>query len=233
MSQFSFIKLVLTASPVVQLVMAVLIMASVLSWALILKKNHTMIRTKRGIAAFERRFNEGADLSELYWRLIKDTDRQGLPRIFAAGFGEYLRCRGMQASTWHQMQRIERAMRVAEARELEVLEQGLPLLATIGSISPYVGLFGTVWGIMGTFHALSTASQNTLAQVAPGIAEALIATALGLFAAIPAVAAYNRFAAEADRLTGRFRGFSEELLNALDRMSAEGQQPRPAGNRAG
>lgn len=232
MGQFSFIKLVLTASPVVQLVMMVLIMASVLSWALILKKSTALAKTKRGITSFERLFNEGTDLAELYWRLIKDADRQGLQRIFAAGFGEYLRCRSMQASTWHQMQRIERAMRVAEARETEALEQGLPILATIGSISPYIGLFGTVWGIMGTFHALSTASQNTLAQVAPGIAEALIATALGLFAAIPAVAAYNRFAAEADRLTSRFRGFSEELLNALDRLSAEGQQTRPAGNRA-
>ncbi len=199
-------SLISNASIVVQLVMLVLVGASVTSWIMIFQKS-TMIRAaKRSLETFEERFWSGIDLSKLYRQAGANPDPDsGVEQIFRGGFKEFSRLR-QQAGVDPDavMDGVNRAMRVAISREEEKLEQSLSFLATVGSTSPYIGLFGTVWGIMNSFRGLASAQQATLATVAPGIAEALIATAIGLFAAIPAVIAYNRFAARGETLVGRY-----------------------------
>lgn len=214
----SLTQLVLQASVPVQLVMGSLIAASLASWAVILAKRGLLSRIQKQAVAFETRFWSGGSLAELYESLRRGREpEEGLPQIFRAGYEEYTRQQGAKIPPDDALAAVQRQMRVAMARETEKLEGGLSLLATIGSTSPYVGLFGTVWGIVNAFVAIGNVKQATLASVAPGIAEALIATAIGLFAAIPAVIAYNFFVARVDRLENRFSTFAEELTGIVDR----------------
>ncbi|TDQ39042.1 cell division and transport-associated protein TolQ [Thiopseudomonas denitrificans] len=211
-------SLVSNASLLVQLVMLSLLLASIISWIIIFQRSTTLGTAKKGLEQFEERFWSGVDLSRLYREVSGKQDLTGSERIFQAGFKEFSRLRqqpGMQPDAI--MDAVARAMRVAISREEEHLEQNLPFLATVGSTSPYVGLFGTVWGIMNSFRGLAQVQQATLATVAPGIAEALIATAIGLFAAIPAVVAYNRFAARSEVLIARYYTFADELHAILHR----------------
>jgi len=220
-ADLSIIQLVLHASVLVQLVMALLMGLSVMSWFVIFRKRQVMIAARAAAKQFESRFWSGGDLSHLYKEISQRGDRiRGMETIFHAGFKEFARLRqqgGMDSRDL--MEGVQRAMRVALSRETEALEHHLPFLATVGSTSPYVGLFGTVWGIMNSFHALGNVNQATLAMVAPGISEALIATAMGLFAAIPAVIAYNRYSTETDRLVNRYDNFSEEFSSVLQRQA--------------
>ncbi len=216
--QSSIVHLITQASLLVQLVMLVLVAASVASWTVIFRKRQQLNRAMRGADAFEERFWSGGNLAEMYAQPRQaDDEGGGVERIFRAGFKEFSRMRKQGASPDAVMDASQRAMRVAVSRELDELEKHLPLLATIGSTSPYVGLFGTVWGIMNSFQALGHMKQATLSTVAPGIAEALIATAIGLFAAIPAVVAYNRFSSLAERLGSRYEIFAEEFTAILQR----------------
>ena len=216
----SFLQLVLDASPLVQLVMASLLLASLLSWTAIFERSRTLRRASREADEFEDRFWSGADLGDLYRGVDRNRENLvGMAAVFHAGFREFARLK--ETSGMDPMAVVEgarRAMRVAMSREMDSLEQYLSFLATVGSTSPYVGLFGTVWGIMNSFHALGNVKQATLNLVAPGIAEALIATAMGLFAAIPAVVAYNKFADKVQRLEGRYEDFAEEFANILQRQ---------------
>ncbi len=219
-AELSILNLVLQASPVVQLVLALLILASLVSWTLILDRAQVLGRARRLAERFEDRFWSGDDLAALYKELSQDKRaNQGLSAIFRAGFKDFVRLRKVEDNDLLTvLQGTERAMRVALSREMDRLEAHLPMLATIGSVSPYVGLFGTVWGIMQSFHTLGRMEQATLAAVAPGIAEALVATAIGLFAAIPAVVAYNRYASQVERLNNRYEEFVEEFMNLLQRQ---------------
>jgi len=220
-SDLSFVSLILHASVVVQLVMAILLLASVLSWTIIFDRSRTLKRAQREADDFENRFWSGGDLGDLYRSVDRDRDDlRGTGAIFHAGFREFARLRenaGMDPLALVEGSR--RAMRVAMSRELDTLENHLSFLATVGSTSPYVGLFGTVWGIMNAFQALGNVKQATLNLVAPGIAEALIATAMGLFAAIPAVVAYNKYANSVQRLENRYDDFVEEFSNILQRQA--------------
>ncbi|MCL7461582.1 protein TolQ [Pseudomonas sp. NW5] len=211
--------LISDASIVVQLVMLALLAASITSWVMIFQRSNLLRAAKRSLDGFEERFWSGIDLSKLYRQAASDPDPDsGTEQIFRAGFKEFSRLRqqpGVDPDA--VMDGVNRAMRVAISREEEKLEHGLPFLATVGSTSPYVGLFGTVWGIMNSFLGLSQAQQATLATVAPGIAEALIATAIGLFAAIPAVVAYNRFSARGELLINRYYTFADEFQAILHR----------------
>jgi len=215
----SLLDLVLGASTVVQLVLVSLVLASLISWSMIFDRAWVLKRARRATDDFEQRFRSGGDLGALYRDL--ERDRRGVSgsaAIFRAGFEEYTRLRkGDDGDFTAVLQSAERAMRVALSREMDRLEVNLPFLATVGSTSPYVGLFGTVWGIMHAFHALGNVKQATLALVAPGISEALVATAMGLFAAIPAVVAYNRYASQVERLSSRYQEFMEELSTLLQR----------------
>ena len=214
----SVTHLILEASLVVQLVMLILLAASVGSWAIIFRKLRHLARARDGATRFEDSFWSGGNLNEIYNRSAQpDLEAGGMERIFRAGFREFNRMRQQSARPDPTMEGAQRAMRVALNREMDALEQYVPFLATVGSTSPYIGLFGTVWGIMNSFLALGAMQQATLATVAPGIAEALIATALGLFAAIPAVIAYNRFSNQAERITGRYEMFIEEFTSLLQR----------------
>jgi len=218
-SELSILQLVIDASPVVQGVMVVLVMASVFSWALILGKSRQLRRAKRQARDFEQDFWGSSDISGTYSKLtMRRGTLDGLERIFEAGFSEFGRLRRKTNDDDIIMDGSSRAMRIAVSREADIIETHLPFLATVGSISPYVGLFGTVWGIMNSFTALGNVQQATLAMVAPGIAEALIATAIGLFAAIPAVVFYNRFATDVDKLLNRYDNFSEEFSTVLQRQ---------------
>jgi len=210
--------LVLDASIVVQAVMVLLAGASIASWAVIFRKRRVISGSRRQADQFETAFWSGGDLGALY-RSIETRGRAGtgMQSIFESGFGEFSRLRQQAVPADQLLEGARRAMRVAQMREIDRLEHNLAMLATVGSISPYVGLFGTVWGIMSAFHNLGDAQQATLAAVAPGIAEALIATAIGLFAAIPAVVAYNRFADQVSRLEMRFDTFTEEFSTILQR----------------
>ncbi|MGL6070855.1 protein TolQ [Craterilacuibacter sp.] len=220
MQEFSVVSLILNASLVVQLVMAGLVLTSVLSWALIFNKIGTLRRAKRDSESFERAFWSGSDLNRLYEEASRNNARGSMESIFQAGFAEFLKLRGRPGTELSDiMDGSRRAMRASAQRELDELESHNAFLATVGSVSPYVGLFGTVWGIMHAFIGLGNAGQATLATVAPGIAEALIATAIGLFAAIPAVIAYNRFATDVDRLATRFDTYMEEFSNILQRLA--------------
>ncbi len=218
-NDLSVLALVLQASLPVQLVMAILVALSLASWTLIFKKLRAIGRARRDSEEFEREFWSGAALNTLYERAQREEFGDGLGRVFEAGMREFLKLRqqGRNDSAL-MLEGAQRAMRAATQRELETLERGLPFLATTGSVSPYIGLFGTVWGIMHAFTGLANIQQATLASVAPGIAEALVATAIGLFAAIPAVVAYNRLATDLDRLGSRIDSFMEEFSNILHRQ---------------
>jgi biopolymer transport protein TolQ len=215
------LQLILGASPVVQLIMLFLLLISLASWTVIFKKRLTLSQARREANEFEDEFWSGIDLTVLYSRLNKkEEDAYGLEAIFLAGFQEFLRLRNQtHLDPEILVSGAQRAMRATMNGEFEDLDTHLPLLATAGSTSPYIGLFGTVWGIMNAFRALGTVQQATLSQVAPGIAEALIATALGLFAAIPAVIAYNRYSTEVERLVSRYETFIDEFSNILQRQS--------------
>ena len=215
-------SLVVEASLLVQLVMLSLLIASVVSWSMILQRVAVFRRAHRELLAFEDEFWSGVDLGQLYRAGSSRAETEsieGLESIFRAGFKEFSRMR-QQGNVENEaiMAGAERAMRVALAREEEYLEKHLPFLANVGSASPYVGLFGTVWGIMNSFRGLANTHQATLAAVAPGISEALIATAMGLFAAIPAVIAYNRFSARVDMLASRYETFADEFSSILHRQ---------------
>ena len=217
----SFWSLIANASLIVQLIMLGLVLISLSSWWVIGKKGMVLTSARRAADQFEDDFWSGIDLASLYARINRQKEAiWGMEAIFLAGFQEFLRLRSQPTMDPESVvSGAQRAMRAAGSRELDDLEVYLSLLATTGSTSPYIGLFGTVWGIMNAFRALGVAQQATLAQVAPGIAEALIATAMGLFAAIPAVIFYNRYAHEVDRLANRYETFMEEFSNILQRQS--------------
>jgi len=219
--QLSILEIVVSASPLVQFVMLVLALASVASWVMIFQRWFALNRVRRQMDDFEEEFWSGVDLRELYGELEQDPESlNGSETVFLAGFREFLRLSEQAgADPDAVMQGVQRAMRVALTREEESLERHLAFLATVGSTSPYVGLFGTVWGIMNAFRNLANMSQATLASVAPGISEALIATAMGLFAAIPAVIGYNRFSARVEGLMKRYEAFADELTSILYRAS--------------
>ncbi|MFT7561494.1 MAG: biopolymer transport protein TolQ [Flavobacteriales bacterium] len=210
------------ASLLVQAVMAILFAASVVSWAMIVQRGRYQSRAKKSLRNFETQFWSGVDLTQLYRQgnaAAADHSIDGVENIFRAGFKEFSRLRQQLSSDPDAiMEGTQRAMRVALTREQEKLEMSLPFLASVASVSPYIGLFGTVWGIMNSFRGLASEHQATLASVAPGISEALIATAMGLFAAIPAVLAYNRFAATAEATIIGYQTFSEEFSAILHRQ---------------
>ncbi len=216
----SIYELIANASLLVQGVMALLVLASVVSWMMILQRWSLLRRAKQEIDSFEDHFWSGIDLRGLYQDLSQEEQLNGIEEVFVAGFREYTRLSeqpGVDAEAI--MQGTQRAMRVTLMREEARLETHLPFLATVGSTSPYIGLFGTVWGIMNSFRSLANMTQATLASVAPGISEALIATAMGLFAAIPAVIGYNRFSANVDVLMKRYEGFCDEVTAILHRAA--------------
>lgn len=220
-TDLSIIHLVAQASFVVQLVMLILLAASVTSWTFIFAKYKELKLATEITDDFEDLFWSGVELSELYKRLAStEREPEGIENIFMAGYKEFSRMRKKQDVVPSvQVENAQRAMRIELTRELERLDEHLPFLATVGSTSPYVGLFGTVWGIMNSFRSLGNVQQATLAQVAPGIAEALIATAIGLFAAIPAVIAYNRYSTRLDKLAGRYELFADEFVVLLQRQA--------------
>ena len=220
-TDLSLVALVLNASLPVQLVMVILGVASLISWTMIFRKHFVLGRATRAAATFEDQFWSGIDLVEVFNRIdIRWTGATGMERIFHAGFKEFARLRAQKVVEARDiLTGTERAMRIALGREVEYLELNLSFLATVGSTSPYIGLFGTVWGIMNSFRALGNVQQATIAMVAPGIAEALIATAMGLFAAIPAVIAYNRFVHDVERLHNRYDAFVDEFSTILQRQA--------------
>ena len=217
----SFFHLITNASIPVQAVMVMLVIASVMSWTMIFKKRIWLNRAKREADLFEERFWSLEELTPLYNRISKQrNEASGMESLFEAGFKEFVRLQkhgGVDAVA--VMEGSQRAMRVAFNKEIEELEVHLSFLATVGSTSPYVGLFGTVWGIMNSFRALGNVQQASISMVAPGIAEALVATAMGLFAAIPAVIAYNRFSNDVERLINRYDTFMEEFAAILHRQA--------------
>ncbi|UJF23357.1 protein TolQ [Shewanella sp. OMA3-2] len=220
-ADMSFIGLFLQASVLVKLVMFTLLGLSIASWAVIIQRRKMLNSARVKSARFEDTFWSGVDLNRLYKELTaRGESIAGLEAMFVAGFKEYSRVIKVNSKSPDAvMEGTSRAMRVSLSREMEKLENNLPMLATIGSTSPYIGLFGTVWGIMNSFIALGTVENATLSMVAPGIAEALIATAMGLFAAIPAVVAYNRFATQAEKLEMAYANFMEEFSNILQRQA--------------
>jgi biopolymer transport protein TolQ len=219
-SEVSLFALMASAGLVVQLVLLILLLASVLSWAAIFDRSRVVRNARRAAEDFEGQFWSGGDLSALYRELGQEDGKlHGLAAIFRNGFKEYVRLRKSEPDDiMAVIQGAERSMRVALSREMDRLEANLPFLATVGSTSPYIGLFGTVWGIMNAFHALGSVQQATFAVVAPGIAESLVATAVGLFAAIPAIVAYNRYANQVERLNNRYEVFMEEFSTLLQRQ---------------
>ncbi len=213
----SITSLVLHASLVVQIVMAGLMLASLVSWTVIFGKLFGLRRVRTRNEAFERDFWTGRSLNEMHQAVQAKSDTAPIERIFASGIREFLKLREKRLDAAAQLDGARRAMRASFQRELDMIESNLSFLASVGSVSPYVGLFGTVWGIMHAFVGLSNMQQVTLATVAPGIAEALVATAIGLFAAIPAVVAYNRFSRDIDRIAIQLETFIEEFSNILQR----------------
>ncbi|MCF2947699.1 protein TolQ [Paraglaciecola aquimarina] len=219
-SELSFVDLILEASFLVQLVMLILVGASVASWAFIFERSRVLKAANVEMKKFEDKFWSGVDLNRFYQELAARQSVQGMASIFSAGFKEFVRLRKSSSTPADAIvEGTSRAMRVSLSREIDSLESRLPFLATTGSISPYIGLFGTVWGIMNSFVALGGQQQATLAMVAPGIAEALIATAMGLFAAIPAVIAYNRFSHHVEKLENNYGNFMEEFSSILHRQA--------------
>ncbi|MEZ5564895.1 MAG: protein TolQ [Gammaproteobacteria bacterium] len=235
----SLLDLILSASLIVQLVMLLLLAASITSWAIIVRKRRVLKEAVAGSDAFESSFWSGGELVAIYRDVTRDGQPpSGMAGLFEAGFREFRRLTeqpGMAAD--HVLESVRRSMHVAQMREMDRLEESLSTLATIGSTSPYVGLFGTVWGIMNSFRGLGNVQSATLAVVAPGISEALVATAMGLFAAIPAVIAYNRYADKVSRLEVRYDSFIEEFFSVLERHAhARARQaapttPAPAGKK--
>ena len=223
MDDFSVIDLFLQASVIVQLVMILLLAVSIISWIVIFERYFNLNRIKKANKAFEKEFWSGKDLNELYEGIdeVSNDELVGSLRVFKHGFGEFLRLSEGQQITIEDLESVNRAIRVSLAREEESLMHHLPFLANVGSVSPYVGLFGTVWGIINSFQGLSDATQATINAVAPGISEALVATALGLFAAIPAVVAYNRFASDSDSQLQQSSVFGEELASILYRQTVK------------
>ena len=217
-ADLSFVAMVTNASFIVQAVMALLAALSLWSWWQIFQKMFQLAASKRDADRFEDEFWKGGDLAELFQKASQSRSGGGLEHIFSAGFREYSKHRKQGSSSTLTLDAARRAMRAACQREIDALEAHLSGLASVGSVSPYVGLFGTVWGIMNAFRGLANVAQATLAQVAPGIAEALVATAMGLFAAIPAVVAYNRYTHDVDRLATRYETFIEEFSNILQRQ---------------
>lgn len=217
----SIFELIVGASLLVQIVMGILLIASLISWVMIFQRWLALNAQQRGMNNFEEEFWSGVDLRQLYTEVNSSAgELSGYEHLFAAGFKEYTRLSeqgGVEADA--VIQGAQRAMRVALNREEEKMERHLPFLATVGSTSPYIGLFGTVWGIMNSFRSLANMSQATMQTVAPGISEALVATAMGLFAAIPAVMAYNRYSARVDTLMKRLETFSDELTGILARAA--------------
>ncbi|MET4677463.1 MULTISPECIES: protein TolQ [unclassified Luteibacter] len=212
-------KLVAEASLPVQLVMLLLLVFSFLSWVIIIRKYSQLKTAHDNAETFEDRFWSGADLAALFREVGNREGQSGIENVFEAGFREFARQRQRRAGDADRiMESSERAMRVAGTREIGKLEQNLEFLANVGSISPYIGLFGTVWGIMGAFQGLGEMKDVTISVVAPHISEALIATAMGLFAAIPAVWAYNRFATKVERVASRYEVFQEEFSSVLQRQ---------------
>ncbi|HEY0505081.1 MAG TPA: protein TolQ [Lysobacter sp.] len=222
-NSLNLLTLVLHASIPVQLVMLLLLFGSIASWVIIFRKKRVLDRAAREADSFEERFWSGAELSKLYaGSTERNRDISGLEAIFEAGFREFSRLRQRRgADSRMQLEGAQRAMRATGSREIDGLEHNLEFLANVGSISPYVGLFGTVWGIMISFQGLANMKEATIATVAPGISEALVATAMGLFAAIPAVWAYNRFATKVERMSVRYDAFSEEFSSILQRQVDE------------
>ena len=217
----SITALILQASLVVQLVMAGLVLTSLPSWTVIFGKVFGLKRVRNSNDEFEREFWSGRSLTELNTAVAGKEATAPMERIFASGMREFLKLREKRLDPGAQLDGARRAMRASFQRELDVIESHLSFLASVGSVSPYVGLFGTVWGIMHAFVGLSNMTQVTLATVAPGIAEALVATAIGLFAAIPAVVAYNRFARDIDRIAIQMETFIEEFINILQRNAGQ------------
>jgi biopolymer transport protein TolQ len=218
-SDLSFFSLIWEASLPVQAVMLILVIASLASWKIIYLKIKTLKMAEQNTDDFEKIFWSGGSLSNLYDSVsIKPPkDMLGLPMIFKAGYKEYMSNKNTGALDKKSIESVRRAMSASYNREVDTIDRHLPFLASVGSVSPYIGLFGTVWGIMNAFIGLANVAQASLAQVAPGIAEALIATAIGLFAAIPAVIAYNKFASKVDRISIRYESFMEEFINIMDR----------------
>ena len=220
-TDLSIVHLVMQAGPIVKLVMLMLAIASVISWTFIFAKYKEFKTAINVTNTFEKRFWSGIDLNELYRQVASDHyDKSGVEEVFYVGFQEYKRLNtqtGMEPM--HVVEGARRAMQAQFNREMDELDNHLPFLATVGSTSPYVGLFGTVWGIMSSFQALANMKQATLALVAPGISEALVATAMGLLAAIPAVVAYNRFSTNADRLATRYETFMDDFTTVLQRQA--------------
>ena len=223
MDNFSIIDLFFQASLIVQMVMVILLAVSVLSWIVIFERYFNLNKIKSANKIFEDQFWSGEDLNELYDGIkeIPRDDLTGSRNVFKHGFSEFLRLSDGQKITTEDLESVNRSIRVSLAREEEALMTHLPFLANVGSVSPYVGLFGTVWGIINSFQGLSDATQATINAVAPGISEALVATALGLFAAIPAVVAYNRFASESDSQLQQSSIFGEELASILYRQTVK------------
>ena len=217
----SITSLILHASLVVQLVMAGLLITSLASWTVIFGKLFGLRKLRASNDDFEREFWSGRSLTELHGAVGQKTNSAPMERIFASGMREFMKLREKRLDSGAQLDGAWRAMRASYQRELDVIESNLSFLASVGSVSPYVGLFGTVWGIMHAFVGLSNMTQVTLATVAPGIAEALVATAIGLFAAIPAVVAYNRFARDIDRIAIQLETFIEEFSNILQRNAGQ------------
>lgn len=225
--ELSLWSLIIGATLPVQMVMLILFIASAVSWVMIVQRGLYISHTKNDFREFEQTFWSGIDLNELFRdgnsRLNKDNNIDGVESLFRAGFREFTRLsQGGKTDADAVMEGVERAMRVALSREEEKLNMHLPFLASVASVSPYIGLFGTVWGIMHAFRGLANVQQATLATVAPGISEALIATAMGLFAAIPAVLAYNRFSANADNLYNGYETFADEFSSILHRRVHSG-----------
>ena len=218
-ADYSFIDLILYASLVVQLVMLILVVASVVSWTMIFNKRLLLKHSKNDADMFEERFWSSEDLSPLYNRITAGRyESSGMEKIFGAGYKEFSRLQKQESIDPEAvLDGAQRSMRIAMNKEVDHLETNLSFLATVGSTSPYIGLFGTVWGIMNSFQALGTVQQATISMVAPGISEALVATAMGLFAAIPAVIAYNRYSNDVERLINRYDNFLEEFSSILHR----------------
>ncbi len=226
-ADMSILGLFLNASLIVQAIMLILLGLSVISWMMIFQRTKLLKAAKENIQRFEEKFWSGVDLSKLYSELnMRHKGGEGLERVFQAGYKEFARLRQQQTTSPEAvMDGAQRSMRVTQSREIEFLENNLSFLATVGSTSPYIGLFGTVWGIMNSFIALGAVKQATLAMVAPGIAEALIATAMGLFAAIPAVIAYNRFAHLLEQIENQYDNFVEEFSGILHRKAHSSKVP--------
>lgn len=219
-AELSILDLFLQASLLVKSVMLILLAFSVVCWAMIIQRSKALKLAETQLKTFEDKFWSGADLSKLYNEISARTKIVGIEKLFVSGFKEFARLRKNSITSSNAIiDGTHRAMRVTLSREVDELERSLPFMATVGSISPYIGLFGTVWGIMNSFIAIGSSQNATLAQVAPGIAEALVATAMGLFAAIPAVMAYNRFSHKVEKLENSYGNFMDEFSSILQRQA--------------